>query len=168
MPEKESFIRAYAPLIVVGLLGALVVLFLPMARKGFSIHDTFFKGPVAQTLPSTNGARKAEVSLELALETPKEFRYRNSPLERLQAEAMPMRWKLTIEGLEGATLPCFTTGERACTFKIGASVTDLLVVPASGCAQFAGDAILCGGRVDMTPHLFYDIVLADSPVTLVK
>ena len=168
MSEKESFLRAYAPLIVVGLLAAVLVLFLPMARKGFSIHDTFFKGPVTQTLPTTDGARKAEVSLELALETPKEFRYRNSPLERLRGETMPMRWKLTIEGLEGATLPCFTTGERACTFKIGASVDHLLVVPASGCAESAGNAILCSGRLDTTPHLFYDIVLADSPVTLVK
>ncbi|MGK2859259.1 MAG: hypothetical protein ACSLFQ_18820 [Thermoanaerobaculia bacterium] len=168
MSEKESFLRAYAPLIVVGLVAAVIVLFLPMARKGFSIHDTFFKGPVTQMLPTTAGARKAEVSLELKLEAPEEFRYRNSPLERLRADAMPMRWKLTIEGLNGATLPCFATGERACTFKIGASVDHLLVVPASGCAESAGSAILCGGRVDTTPHLFYDIVLADSPVTLVK
>ena len=139
-----------------------------MSRKGFSIHDTFFKGPVTQTLPTTAGARKAELSMELKLEAPQGFRYRNSPLERLSGDTMPMRWKLTIEGLEGATLPCFASGERACTFKIGASVDHLLVVPASGCAPSAGNSLLCGGRVDMTPHLFYDIVLADSPVTLVE
>jgi len=166
--EKESFLRAYAPLIVVGLLAAVMVLFLPMSRKGFVIQDTFFKGPVTQMLPTTAGARRAEVSLELKLETPEGFRYRNSPLERFRADTMPLRWKLTIEGLDGATLPCFTTGERVCTFKIGASVDHLLAVPASGCAESAGNAILCGGRVDTTPHLFYDIVLADSPVTLVE
>ncbi len=168
MSERESLFRTYAPLIVVGLLIVALVLFLPMSRKTFSIGDTFFKGPATQTLPTTSGARKAAVSLELKLEAPEGFHYRNSPIERLRGETMPMRWKLTIEGLDGATLPCFATGERACTFKIGASVDHLLVVPASGCAPAAGNSLLCGGRVDITPHRFYDIVLADSPVTLVE
>ena len=168
MSEKESFIQTYAPLIVVGLLIAVIVLFLPMSRKGFSIHNTCFKGPATETLPTTAGPRKAEVSMELKLEAPKEFRYRNSPLERLRSDTLPMRWKLTIEGLEGATLPCFATGERVCTFKIGASVDHLLAVPASGCASAAGNSLLCGGRVDITPHLFYDIALADSPVTIAE
>jgi hypothetical protein len=166
--QKESFVRAYAPLIVTGLLAVVIVIFLPMSRKGFSIHDTSFKGPVKQTLATTAGPRDAEVSLEMTLEAPKEFKYRNSPLERLRGETLPMRWKLTIEGMQGATLPCFETGERVCTFKIGASVDHLLRVSATGCAPSAGNSLLCGGRVDMTPHLFYDIALADSPVTLVK
>lgn len=168
MEPKESFFTAYAPLIVVGMLAVVIVLFLPMSRKGFSILDTSFKGPVSQTLATTAGPRETEVSLELKLEAPAGFKYRNSPLERLRGTTMPLRWKLTIEGMDGATLPCFQSGSRVCTFKIGASVEHLLAVPASGCAPSAGGALLCGGRVDMTPHLFYDIALADSPVTLVE
>lgn len=168
MEQKESFFRAYAPLIVVGLLIGALVLFLPMARKGFSIHDTSFKGPVKQTLATTAGPRETEVSLELMLEVPPGFTYRNSPIERIRGTTMPLRWKLTIEGLQGAGLPCFESGDRACTFKIGASVDHRLTVPASGCAPSAGGSLLCGGRVAMTPHLFYDIALADSPVTLVE
>jgi len=166
--EKESFVRAYAPLIVVGLLIVVVILFLPMSRKGYSIHDTAFKGPVKETLATTAGPREAEVSFEMTLEAPKSFKYRNSPIERLRGATIPVRWKLTIEGMDSATLPCFETGERVCTFKIGASVEHLLDVPASGCARSAGNALLCGGRVDMTPHLFYDIALADSPVTVAE
>ncbi|MBI2212263.1 MAG: hypothetical protein HYU52_01340 [Acidobacteria bacterium] len=166
MEQRESFISAYAPLIVVGLLIAVIALFLPMSRKGFSIHDTCFKGPVTQTLATTGGPREAEVSLEMTLESPAAFKYRNSPIERLRGATMPMRWKLTIEGMNGATLPCFQEGPRVCTFKIGASVDDRLAVSASGCAPSAGNSLVCGGRVAMTPHLFYDVALADSPVTL--
>jgi hypothetical protein len=139
-----------------------------MSRKGFSIHDTAFKGPVRQTLATTAGPREAEVSFEMTLEAPASFKYRNSPLERLRGATMPVRWKLTIEGMDDATLPCFETGERTCTFKIGASIKDHLHVPATNCARAAGNALLCGGRTDMTPHLFYDIALADSPVTPVE
>ena len=168
MSERESIVRTYAPLIIVGLLIVVLVLFLPMSRKRVSITETFFKGPVTQTLPTAAGPRKAVLSMELTLEAPRGFRYRNSPIERLRGDTMPMRWKLTIEGLGGATLPCFATGERACTFKIGASVHHLLVVPAAGCAPGVSNSLVCSGRVDMTPHLLYDIVLADSPVTLVE
>jgi hypothetical protein len=166
--QRESFVKAYAPLIVVGALAAVLVMFLPMGRKGFSILDTSFKGPVKQTLATAGGPRETQVSLEMKLEAPAAFKYRNSPLERLRGTTMPMRFKLTVEGLDGAALPCFESGDRACTFKIGASVDHLLAVPASGCAPAAGGALLCGGRVEMTPHLFYDIALADSPVTLVE
>lgn len=168
MEENESFFRAYAPLIVVGLLIVVIVLFLPMSRKGFSILDTSFKGPVKQQIATTAGLRDADISFEMTLEAPKGFKYRNSPVERLRSATLPVHWKLTIEGMESATLPCFESTARVCTFKIGASVKHQLAVPASDCARSAADVLVCSGSVAMTPHLFYDIALADSPVTIAE
>jgi len=165
--DRRGFLRENAPLIAVGLLGVVILLFVPLAPKRLWSVENVRKGPFRVTLDTTEGRREVLVTLEMDLETPDGFQFRASPLERLRGERAPANWAMEIDEIGSATLPCFLSGDRVCTFKIGARNKDTLRVAADDC-QAMGDRLACSGRTDMKIASFFDISRADAIVQPVE
>ena len=149
--------------IAVFLLGFAILLFVPLAPKKLWTVENNRKGPYRVTWETTEGKKEVRVTLEMDLETPEGFQFRASPLERLRAQRFPASWAMQIEEIGTGTLSCFTTGERSCTFKIGARNDDTITVPDSDC-QAMGSILACSGRLEMSVSRFLDISRADPVV----
>lgn len=156
-----------APLIAVGVLGSVILLFIPLAPKKLWTVENIRKGPYRVAYDTTEGKKEVRVTLEMDLETPDGFQFRASAFERLRAETFPAAWAMHIEEIGEATLPCFVSGDRACTFKIGARNRDLITIPESDC-QAMGAELVCSGRIEMSVAAFLDISRADSIVRPVE
>lgn len=154
-----KLLRENAPLIAVGLLAGVGLLFVPLAPKSLWSLDNVRKGPFRVNLETTEGRKELRITLEMAIETPEGFVFRASPIERLRGGSYPASWAMKIEGIGSATLPCFASG--SCTFKIGNANRDILTIPASDC-QAMETLLACSGRTEMSPGQFLDISRSDA------
>ena len=101
--------------------------------------------------------------VQLEIDVPDDFTFRASAIERLRGDAFPVSWTLQIEDVGDANLPCLASGEQKCTFKIGSSNRDVLVVATSDCQ--ASDANLSfSGVVTMKASKYLDISRSDAIV----
>jgi hypothetical protein len=159
----KQFLEENAPLLTVGLLGAIGLLFVPLAPQSLWSLDNVRKGPYRLTLETTEGRKELRITLEMAIETPEGYVFRASPLERLRGESFPASWAMNVEKIGTATFPCFVSGGRVCTFKIGSRNQDTLAVEERDC-QAMGSLLACSGRTEMKAGTFLDISRSDAVV----